>query len=187
MPALITGAVPRHETASANSFNTLMRSIGTSVSAAVVGVVLAQMTVTMGDHTLPSESGFRTALLIGCGVALVGALVTLTLPKPQAGPETVQPAQAEAAQPVAQATRAMETVHDELGPWEGAFRSYDGAATPDRAPRHRAPAGPSEGGALSVDERAELLWLRQENAELRRELDVLMQSVSVWVKNLADR
>ncbi|MGP4101518.1 MFS transporter [Nonomuraea sp. KM90] len=82
MPALIMGAVPQSETASANSFNTLMRSIGTSVSAAVVGVVLAQMTVTVGGHALPSESGFRTALLLGCGVALVAALVTLTLPKP---------------------------------------------------------------------------------------------------------
>ncbi|MDP4501658.1 MFS transporter [Nonomuraea turcica] len=147
MPALIMGAVPRNETASANSFNTLMRSIGTSVSAAVVGVVLAQMTVTMGGHTLPSESGFRTALLIGCGVALVAALLTLTLPRPKADTETVHHTLAEAAQPVAQAT------------WPG----------------------------LSVDERAELLRLRQENAELRRELDVLMQSVSVWVKNLAER
>ncbi|WP_347879716.1 hypothetical protein [Streptomyces sp. Tu 2975] len=42
MPALIMGAVPRSETASANSFNTLMRSIGSSVSAAVTGVILAQ-------------------------------------------------------------------------------------------------------------------------------------------------
>ncbi|MFD0473584.1 MFS transporter [Nonomuraea thailandensis] len=83
MPALIMGAVPQSETASANSFNTLMRSIGTSVSAAVVGVILSQLTVTSGGHTLPSESGFRTALLVGCGVALVAALVTLTLPRPR--------------------------------------------------------------------------------------------------------
>jgi len=32
MPALIMAGVPRSETASANSFNTLMRSIGTSAS-----------------------------------------------------------------------------------------------------------------------------------------------------------
>ncbi|PZG12941.1 MFS transporter, partial [Nonomuraea aridisoli] len=92
MPALIMSAVPRTETASANSFNTLMRSIGTSVSAAVVGVVLSQMTITMGGRTLPSESGFRTALLIGCGVALAAALVTLTLPKPKAEAEEPEPA-----------------------------------------------------------------------------------------------
>ncbi|MEV0151169.1 MULTISPECIES: MFS transporter [unclassified Nonomuraea] len=84
MPALIMGAVPRSETAAANSFNTLMRSIGTTVSAAVVGLVLAQMTTRFGTHTLPSEAGFRTGMLIGCGAALVAAVVTLALPSRQA-------------------------------------------------------------------------------------------------------
>ncbi|MET9936037.1 MFS transporter, partial [Streptomyces sp. NPDC006324] len=80
MPALIMGAVPQEETASANSFNTLMRSIGTSVSAAVIGVVLAQMTTTLGGHALPSEDGFRVAMLIGCGVGLVAAVVAALIP-----------------------------------------------------------------------------------------------------------
>ena len=71
MPALIMSSVPLSETAAANGFNTLMRSLGTSVGAAVIGVVLAQMTTTMGGHTFTSEGGFRTGLLIGCGVALV--------------------------------------------------------------------------------------------------------------------
>ncbi|WP_346433514.1 MFS transporter [Nonomuraea composti] len=91
MPALIMGAVPRSETASANSFNTLMRSIGTSVSAAVVGVILSQLTVTAGGHVLPSEPGFRTALLVGCGVALAAALVTLTVPKTRPAPAPSPP------------------------------------------------------------------------------------------------
>ncbi|WP_030212126.1 MFS transporter [Streptomyces bikiniensis] len=87
MPALIMGAVPQEETASANSFNTLMRSIGTSVSAAVIGVVLAQMTTTLGGHALPSEDGFRVAMLIGCGVGLVAAAVAALIPaRPVAGP-----------------------------------------------------------------------------------------------------
>ncbi|MCG5220862.1 MFS transporter [Streptosporangium sp. KLBMP 9127] len=80
MPALIMGAVPLSETAAANSFNTLMRSIGTTVSAAVVGLVLAQMTTRFGTQTLPSEAGFRTGMLIGCGAALAAAAVTLALP-----------------------------------------------------------------------------------------------------------
>ena len=80
MPALIMGAVPRSQTGAANSFNTLMRSVGTSVSAAVVGLVLAHMTMDLGGHTLPSQSGFRTGMLIGCGVALVAAAVALTIP-----------------------------------------------------------------------------------------------------------
>ncbi|MFI7276082.1 MFS transporter [Streptomyces sp. NPDC049879] len=80
MPALIMSAVPLSETASANSFNTLMRSLGTSVSAAVVGVVLSQMTVSLGGFTLPSEDGFRAGMLIGCGVALVAAAVAALIP-----------------------------------------------------------------------------------------------------------
>ncbi|MBB2741688.1 UNVERIFIED_ORG: MFS family permease [Microbispora rosea subsp. rosea] len=85
MPALIMAAVPRSETAAANSFNTLMRSIGTTVSAAVVGVVLSQMTIRLGGHVLPSEGGFRAGMLIGCAAALVAAAVTLALPARPAG------------------------------------------------------------------------------------------------------
>lgn len=80
MPALIMAAVPISATASANSVNTLMRSIGTSTSAAVVGVVLAQMSTRVGGYNLPTEAGFRTGLLIACGVAIVAALITLAIP-----------------------------------------------------------------------------------------------------------
>nr|WP_281292249.1 MFS transporter [Actinomadura decatromicini] len=80
MPALIMSAVPLSETGAANSFNTVMRSVGTSVSAAVVGVVLAQMTTDLGGHALPSESGFHAGMLIAGAGALAGALVTLGLP-----------------------------------------------------------------------------------------------------------
>ncbi|GAA3477110.1 MFS transporter [Streptomyces yanii] len=80
MPALIMSAVPVSETAAANGFNTLMRSLGTSIGAAVIGVVLSQMTVTMGGFTFASEEGFRTGLLIGGGVALLAAAVAATIP-----------------------------------------------------------------------------------------------------------
>ncbi|MEE1802198.1 MULTISPECIES: MFS transporter [unclassified Streptomyces] len=80
MPALIMSSVPLSETAAANSFNTLMRSLGTSIGAAVIGLVLSQMTTGMGGHTLTSEGGFRTALLIGCGVALVSAAIAAVIP-----------------------------------------------------------------------------------------------------------
>ncbi|MYW68712.1 MFS transporter [Streptomyces sp. SID8379] len=106
MPALIMGGVPQSETAAANSFNTLMRSIGTSASSAVIGVVLSQMTVTLGGYVLPSEDAFRTGMLIGCGVAVAAALITLTIPyrkamtpaAPEPGPTQEQAPQAGAAQ-----------------------------------------------------------------------------------------
>ncbi|MFI0859082.1 MFS transporter [Streptomyces smyrnaeus] len=80
MPALIMGSVPLSETAAANGFNTLMRSLGTTIGSAVIGVVLAQLTITMGGHEFASRDGFRTGLLIGCGVALVAAAVAALIP-----------------------------------------------------------------------------------------------------------
>ncbi|MFE0451315.1 MFS transporter [Streptomyces sp. NPDC058914] len=80
MPALIMSSVPVSETAAANGFNTLMRSLGTSVGAAVIGVILAQMTTTLGGHTFASEDGFRTALLVGGGLALVSAAIAALIP-----------------------------------------------------------------------------------------------------------
>ncbi|TKA09160.1 MFS transporter [Actinacidiphila oryziradicis] len=80
MPALIMSAVPQSETASANGLNSLMRSMGTSISAAVVGVVLAHMTTAFGTYSLPSRAGFRTAMIIGCGAAAAAVVLAGFLP-----------------------------------------------------------------------------------------------------------
>lgn len=80
MPALIMAAVPLSETAAANGLNSLARSLGTSVSSAVIGVVLAHMTVGLGPLSVPSENGIRTGLMIGAGAALLAALVVLAIP-----------------------------------------------------------------------------------------------------------
>ncbi|MTE16117.1 MFS transporter [Nocardia sp. CT2-14] len=80
LPALIMGAVPRSETAAANGFNTLMRSIGTAMSSAVIGAVLAQMSVSLGGHSIPTEKGFQAAFLIGSGVSLLAAAMALMIP-----------------------------------------------------------------------------------------------------------
>ncbi|MEU9885601.1 MFS transporter [Sphaerisporangium sp. NPDC051011] len=102
MPALVMGAVPVSETAAANSLNTLMRSIGTSVSSAVAGVVLAQMTIALGPVTVPSQDGFRVVMAIGAGAALVALGVAAFLPgrRPASAPpaaHTVPTVPAEAA------------------------------------------------------------------------------------------
>ncbi|WP_420107345.1 MFS transporter [Nocardia asteroides] len=80
MPALIMGAVPITETAAANGLNSLMRSVGTSTSAAVMGVVLAHMTMQLGPHTLPSREGFHTAFYIAIAGAVVAIALTLCIP-----------------------------------------------------------------------------------------------------------
>ncbi|MCS7475229.1 MFS transporter [Umezawaea endophytica] len=79
MPALIMSAVPVSETAAANSLNTLMRSIGTSVSSAVAGVVLSQVTVPFGSTAVPSLTAFRVIIGIGVVTALVAAAVASLL------------------------------------------------------------------------------------------------------------
>ncbi|GAB3172644.1 MFS transporter [Streptomyces incanus] len=96
MPALIMGAVPASETGSANSLNTLMRSLGTSVASAVAGVVLAQMTTRLGSFAVPSEDAFRTVLALGSGAALVGFVVAAFIPRRR--PEGPAAARAESAE-----------------------------------------------------------------------------------------
>lgn len=81
MPALVMGAVPVSETAAANSLNTLMRAVGTSVSSAVAGLVLAQMTTTFGSSALPSQNGFRVVMAIGAGAALLAFVLAFFLPR----------------------------------------------------------------------------------------------------------
>ncbi|WP_156143994.1 MFS transporter, partial [Sinomonas humi] len=81
MPALVMGAVPLSETAAANSLNTLMRSIGTSVSSAVAGVILAQMVVRLGSVALPTQDAFRTVMGIAAGAAVVAFAVAAFLPR----------------------------------------------------------------------------------------------------------
>ncbi|UQS23753.1 MFS transporter [Amycolatopsis thermalba] len=80
MPSLIMSAVPATETAAANGLNTLMRSIGTSSSSAVVGMVLAGMTIDFGGTPVPSLTGFRATFLIGCAACVAALLIACFIP-----------------------------------------------------------------------------------------------------------
>lgn len=80
LPALIIGAVDPSETGAANGLNSLMRSIGTSVSSAVIGMVLAHMSKSMGPATVPTMAGFRVAFLIATAAVLVGVALASFLP-----------------------------------------------------------------------------------------------------------
>ncbi|MFJ5043348.1 MFS transporter [Streptomyces sp. NPDC088719] len=88
LPALIIGAVDPSETGAANGLNTLMRSIGTSVSSAVIGMVLADTSVTAGSVQVPSMEGFRISFLIAMGAVLIGLALAAFLPsqRPAAHP-----------------------------------------------------------------------------------------------------
>lgn len=85
MPLLIMGSVPRSETAAANSFNTLVRSLGTSTASAVAGLLLAKMTTTVGPATVPSQDAFRVIMVIGAAAAIIAlAIAAFLRGKPRA-------------------------------------------------------------------------------------------------------
>ncbi|MGV9919827.1 MFS transporter [Streptomyces cellulosae] len=80
LPALIVGAVPASETGAANGLNTLMRSIGTSVSSAVIGMVLANTANVVGGAAVPTLHGFRVSFGIATAAVVVGLVLALFLP-----------------------------------------------------------------------------------------------------------
>ena len=81
IPILIMGSVPACETAAANGLNSLLRNIGTSAGAAIIGLVLAQAGTTLGGHSVPSLGDFTVALAIGCIASLVAAGIAAALPR----------------------------------------------------------------------------------------------------------
>lgn len=83
MPILIMRAVPATETGAANGLNALMRSLGTSTAAAVMGAVLAAHAVDVGGLPVPTPEGFQLTFLIGLGAAIVATALGLAIPKPR--------------------------------------------------------------------------------------------------------
>ncbi|MEU1127370.1 MFS transporter, partial [Streptomyces sp. NPDC005899] len=91
LPALIIGAVDASETGAANGLNTLMRSIGTSLSSAVIGMVLANTSVRTGGVDVPTMTGFRTSFVIATGAVLIGLVLAAFLPAQRPARPAAQP------------------------------------------------------------------------------------------------
>lgn len=83
MPGLILAAVPNSESAAANGLNTLMRSIGTSASSAVMATLLAAMTQSFAGVDFPTRDAFRLSFVVGAGTALVALVVAHFIPVPR--------------------------------------------------------------------------------------------------------
>lgn len=84
MPILIMGSVPITETSSANGLNTLLRSIGTSISSALIAALLTSLTVSVQGRELPSLAAFQAIYLLAAAAALAATAVALFLPRTRA-------------------------------------------------------------------------------------------------------
>jgi MFS family permease len=90
MPALINAAVPMSETAAANGINALARSLGTAISSAVIGAILAGLTMPLGPHEVPTLTGLRVAMVVAAVAAASAAVLAMLIPTAQAAePELV--------------------------------------------------------------------------------------------------
>ncbi|HET9379925.1 MAG TPA: MFS transporter [Streptomyces sp.] len=107
LPALIVGAVPASETGAANGLNTLMRSIGTSTSSAVIGMVLANTSQTVGGVEIPTMEGFRLSFLIATAAVGAGVVLALFLPARRPPEHLPQPRTTEAGSDTARVLRGF--------------------------------------------------------------------------------
>jgi MFS family permease len=99
MPTLILDAAPAREAASAVGVNALMRSVGTTLAAAVMATMLTSSTSDFGGLALPTKGAFQACFLVGAVAAFVGVAIAATIPRRQRGDADKQPepATAEAA------------------------------------------------------------------------------------------
>ncbi|AYG03171.1 MFS transporter [Gryllotalpicola protaetiae] len=77
MPALISAFTPHNELASANSVNTVVRTLGSSLATAIGGTILATFTITLGSYEFPSLGGYRVLFAICAGAALLASVLAL--------------------------------------------------------------------------------------------------------------
>jgi len=80
MPTLILDSVPAHEAASAVGVNALMRSVGTTLAAAVMATVLTSSTSLVGDLAFPTEAAFKWCFALGAAAAFVGVAIAAFVP-----------------------------------------------------------------------------------------------------------
>ncbi|MEX1079420.1 MAG: MFS transporter [Homoserinimonas sp.] len=81
MPTLIMHSVPPSETAAANGLNSVMRTLGSTAAATIVGIILSTQVQLVGGATVPTQEAFRMTFMVAAGVALIGALIATFIPR----------------------------------------------------------------------------------------------------------
>ena len=94
MPTLILDAVPVREAASAVGLNALMRSVGTTLAAAVMGTILTGRTMPLGPGVeVPTLGAFQLCFVAGALAAFAGVAIAAAIPRrssPEPAPATAQ-------------------------------------------------------------------------------------------------
>ncbi|MCF3119752.1 MFS transporter [Streptomyces arenae] len=150
LPALIIGSVDPSETGAANGLNTLMRSIGTSVSSAVIGMVLANTADHVGSVAVPTMHGFRVSFLIATGAVAVGLLFALLLPSARRSVHTQLRASSEEDANLERAVTALAGFHGQVRDADGTPVARAKVTLIDRSGRQAGAALTDEGGRYEL-------------------------------------
>ncbi|WP_298037677.1 MFS transporter [uncultured Microbacterium sp.] len=81
MPMIIMRSVPANETGASNGLNALFRSVGTSSASAVMGAVLAAMSVEVDGVAIPTREAFDVCFWLAIGAGIIALVLTLLIPK----------------------------------------------------------------------------------------------------------
>lgn len=84
MPMIIMRSVPANETGASNGLNALFRSVGTSSASAVMGGVLAAMSVEVDGVALPTREAFQVCLWLAIAAGIVAVVLSLFIPRQRA-------------------------------------------------------------------------------------------------------
>jgi len=73
--------VPTTATGAANGVNAVFRWLGSTMSSAILGAILAGLATTYFSVPVPTLDGYRVSFAIAAGAGLVGSMLALVLPK----------------------------------------------------------------------------------------------------------
>ena len=80
MPTLIMHSVPPTETGAANGLNSVMRTLGSTASATLIGLILSSNVTVSAGVEIPTAHAFQLIFIIGAAVSLAGVILALFIP-----------------------------------------------------------------------------------------------------------
>ncbi|WP_417509159.1 MFS transporter [Microbacterium sp.] len=81
MPMIIMRSVPANETGASNGLNALFRSVGTSSASAVMGAVLAAMSIEIDGVAVPTREAFNVCFWLAIAAGAIALVLSLFIPK----------------------------------------------------------------------------------------------------------